>query len=580
MSTQKRFANGRALAVGFCVMCAAVALAAAAMGGPSPVPVAPTPAPATLAPAPDAPSPAPAAPLPAPAAPAPAVAAGKPTYMVIPIRGMIGRDFSSLLMKAYLERAAKLKPTVVVLDIDTGGGDIGEAEQTVDLLIGAKDFRVVARVHRALSAGATITLACKEIYMTPGAMIGGAVSYRLNRDGVPVQLPADVAEKYQSVWRAVCRKAAEHGDHPSLLAEAMVDPAFSLTMRRDGDRVIIERGGTGDVLKAEGRVLTLTAREAVACGLSRGIIEDWAALGSRLGLAGWQEVAVWRSPATASAQTASLEQAPFAFYDTVSQKAASFKTADLQTDLQKREAQKQWKTWLEQERIPGRRIQWTLSMIEASDADTPRILSTLKDGLAKLKEQLAKYAQVARQSVLYPNQREAERKELQGQIATLTTDIKRIETCPIWVVASCPDEPRFLVGAWVGKPYKEVLAGVSPKTEFSLSGNVFAVRRFTTKDGVILIMAGLEQCSLQTDGTATASSTSGSAAAGSNAAEQAARNRLNLVRAFRRNGFPDKAEAVLKQILAEHPNTAAAAEAQKQLAEVQQELKQAGPKGP
>jgi hypothetical protein len=211
-------------------------------------------------------------------------AAEKPTYMVIPIRGMIGKDFSSQLMKIHLERAEKLKPTVVVLEVDTGGGDIVEAERIVDLLIAAKGTRFVAFVRKALSAGATITLACKEIFVTEGATIGAATSYQVGEDGMPGVL----AEKFQSAWRAVCRKAAECGRHPAVLADAMVDPDFALTMRIEREMVVLERDGHGSVLKARGRILTLTARESVSCGLAKGIVADIPELGERLSMRAWQ----------------------------------------------------------------------------------------------------------------------------------------------------------------------------------------------------------------------------------------------------------------------------------------------------
>ncbi len=105
--------------------------------------------------------------------------------------------------------------------------------------------------------------------MQEKATIGAATAYEM-ADG----LPADIAEKYQSVWRAVCRKAAEHGGHPALLAEAMVDADFALTMRQDGGNTTFSRDGDGTVLKAKGRVLTLTAKESVSCGLSKAILAE------------------------------------------------------------------------------------------------------------------------------------------------------------------------------------------------------------------------------------------------------------------------------------------------------------------
>ena len=146
-------------------------------------------------------------------------------------------------MKVSLDRAAALKATVVVLEFDTPGGAVSDAEKIVDLMIEHKELHYVAMVHKGASAGAVIALACREIYATENATMGAAVSYMPGKDGVPLSLPADVAEKFQSAWRAVCRKAAEFGGHPSLLAEAMADPDFALTTRRTEGRIDLK--GTG-----------------------------------------------------------------------------------------------------------------------------------------------------------------------------------------------------------------------------------------------------------------------------------------------------------------------------------------------
>ena len=206
------------------------------------------------------------------------------TYYRIPIHGVIGEDFTAERMKAALDQAEKSGGTIVLLELDTPGGVIDDAEKIVDMIASHKNLRFVAFVRQALSAGATITLACSEIYMADTAMIGAAVSYRPDGRGGVVELPPDVAEKFQSVWRAVCRKAAEQGGHNPLLAEAMVDKDFALTMRNEGDKILIERDGKGDLIKAKGRILTLTAREAVNCGLANATVDSIAKLTARLNL--------------------------------------------------------------------------------------------------------------------------------------------------------------------------------------------------------------------------------------------------------------------------------------------------------
>ena len=210
---------------------------------------------------------------------------------IIPIKGVIGVDFTAKAMKAHLEQAAKSKATVVLLELDTPGGLINDADEIVNAIIGQKNVAFVALVHKALSAGAAITLACPDVLIDETATIGAAVSFSVTPEGKIVTLPPDVAEKFQSAWRAVCRKAADHGGHSSLLAEAMVDPDFALTMRKDGDRVVLERDGKGEVLKAKGKILTLTAREAVNCGLAKAMVSDPESVAAKLGKVGMTFVA-------------------------------------------------------------------------------------------------------------------------------------------------------------------------------------------------------------------------------------------------------------------------------------------------
>ena len=215
----------------------------------------------------------------------------KATCFHIRIDGVIGKDFTARRMESLLKQATEAKPDVVLLEINTPGGTIGDAEKIVDLIITHKDLRFVAFVRKALSAGAAITLACPEIYVTETATIGGATPYRVTSTGRIVHLPRDINEKMQSIWRAACRKAAQRGGHSSLIAEAMVDRDFALTMRKENGKVVLERDGRGKTLAAKGRLLTLTAKEAVDCRLAKGLVTDLDALGAMLGMEGWHPAA-------------------------------------------------------------------------------------------------------------------------------------------------------------------------------------------------------------------------------------------------------------------------------------------------
>ena len=562
-----------------------VAIAApAALGAELAAPQPPAPAiPWQAAPAPAAPS-APAAP-PGGATKSEAVVppsvppAGKDgTYMVIPIKGAIGRAFDRSIMAAYLEKAAKLKPGVIVVDLQTPGGSVSEAEAIIDSLAALKGVRVVALVRKAISAGAAITLACKEIYISENATIGAAVSFQLDREGKVSQLPSDVAEKMQSIWRASIRKAAEHGGHPSLLAEAMVDPAFALTMRKEGDKIVFERDGAGEVIKAKNRVLTLTGREAVACGLALGLAETPEALGTILGFSGWKELGT-RARATAADQPGSIETDPAVLYDAAAKTANEFGDPKGMTDLQKSMYDKQWTQWMGREHMTGRRIQWTLTLAEVSDAETARVLTSIQTKLTKYQEQLTLMMDGIRKTPSLRAQYSTNMAPLQEAIAKLTAEKRNIEANPIFVCANCLEEPRLLVAGWFPKSAKETLARYSTRGEITLCGCIHQVVPVpASEDGSMLIIARLEKCSV--GGEADTSKTSarplapGEAktpaaqppqTAGSPSAEQAAMSKLNLARAYRRNGFEEKAAATYKQIITEFANTSAAQEAAKDL---------------
>ncbi len=198
----------------------------------------------------------------------------KGSYFYIPIKGVIGKDFTAKQMESLLKQAKEKKANVILLEIDTPGGAVPDMERIVNLIIKNKGLRYMAFVRQALSAGAAITLTCPDIYVTETASIGAATSYWTDSKGRIVELPDEVEEKYRSVTRSVIRRAAQHGGHSSLLAEAMADRDFELTMKEKDGKVIFDRNGDGNVLAAKGRLLTLTAKEAVKCRLAKKVIQE------------------------------------------------------------------------------------------------------------------------------------------------------------------------------------------------------------------------------------------------------------------------------------------------------------------
>jgi len=211
----------------------------------------------------------------------------KPTYYLIPLRGEVGKTVQAQYLEKALADAVARQPTVVVIHMDSPGGLTNEVEPIVTALEKyQRKLHVVVLVKRAMSAAAISSLACKQIYMQPMATFGAATAFQIGPSG----MPADVDEKFRSAWRATGRAAAEVGGHEPLLAEAMIDARQDLHVEvgKDGKKVI--RSGRGDdMLVSQGKLLAMTAKEALNCGLSSGTVSDVEELGSVLGHDGWVE---------------------------------------------------------------------------------------------------------------------------------------------------------------------------------------------------------------------------------------------------------------------------------------------------
>lgn len=189
-----------------------------------------------------------------------ALAAGD-TVTVIEIRGEVNAAMTGYISDALNE--AEAAGTPVVLDIDTYGGQILEADNIKKRLLEAK-VPVKAYISgNALSAGTLIAISCEEIVMAKSAVIGAAET-----------IPND--EKTLSTWVGILRSAAEaRGYDPDVVA-AMADK-----------RIEIE-----GLTKAD-ELLTLSADNAVAWGLSIGTANS---LEDALTLQGYSGYAVTDKP--------------------------------------------------------------------------------------------------------------------------------------------------------------------------------------------------------------------------------------------------------------------------------------------
>lgn len=150
--------------------------------------------------------------------------------------------------KKALDEANSKKVDLIFIKMNTYGGMVNFADSIRTALLHSKIKTVVFVDNNAASAGALIAIACDRIYMRSGASIGAASVVNPQGEIMP--------EKYQSYMRGLMRATAEAKGRDPRIAEAFVDPDVAIAG-----------------LNEKGKVLTLTADEALKAGYCAGKAE-------------------------------------------------------------------------------------------------------------------------------------------------------------------------------------------------------------------------------------------------------------------------------------------------------------------
>lgn len=171
---------------------------------------------------------------------------------------------SQIYLSKGLHEAQKIGADAVLIHLNTYGGLLEAADSMRTEILYSPIPVYVFIDNNAASAGALISIACKNIYMRKGASIGAATVVNQTGEGMP--------DKYQSYMRAMMRATAEAHGHDTIIsgrdttfkwirdpkiAEAMVD-----------DRVVIPN------LIDSGKTLTFTTEEAIKWGYCEGSAES------------------------------------------------------------------------------------------------------------------------------------------------------------------------------------------------------------------------------------------------------------------------------------------------------------------
>jgi membrane-bound serine protease (ClpP class) len=211
----------------------------------------------------------------------------------------------SHLVERAVARAVREKPALLLLVVDSPGGRVDYMEKILRSVEKARvaGVRSAAWVEgNAWSAAAIIAIACDRIYMGPTASIGAAAPIFVTEKGIQM---AD--EKFVSAMRTQARAMAERTRRPAVLAEAMVDKDTEvLQVLVDGEKRYVSAGEWEDLrnrsyregfeatlertVNPKGKLLSLSASQAVEFSMADGIAGDLDAVLAREGLAGAEVV--------------------------------------------------------------------------------------------------------------------------------------------------------------------------------------------------------------------------------------------------------------------------------------------------
>ena len=204
-------------------------------------------------------------------------------------------------VRRAISQARQENPDYILFEINTFGGRLDAAFDIVDTILGIKDIKTIAVVkNKAISAGSLTALTSNELYMMEGTTIGDCAPIVQGASGTP----EIVGEKVQSPLRAKFRNLAQRNGYPELLSAAMVTPELEIYQLKNKDSVLTIESknyehfsenekkvwGTPKVLVRAGELLTMTEKEALEFGFSKGTIASRKALEEKLSIEKVSEV--------------------------------------------------------------------------------------------------------------------------------------------------------------------------------------------------------------------------------------------------------------------------------------------------
>lgn len=211
-------------------------------------------------------------------------------YVVVNIKGTIGEETNADGLKKTLKLVARKKIKHVVFVIDSPGGYVYDAVETLKVL---KEYDGAITYHAlveegAISAASVYVAAADDILVRPGSRVGGAVAYTNDESNNAKEVDA----KFNSIWAAEIAARAESKGYPAEIFRAMVVLDAEVWMDKDGTITSTRPSGRNNAQQIDSKrtILTIRAAQMVQAGMATEFTGEISQLGEALGLSDWTEV--------------------------------------------------------------------------------------------------------------------------------------------------------------------------------------------------------------------------------------------------------------------------------------------------
>ena len=205
---------------------------------------------------------------------------------VLPLRGMVGTYITADLIKKIGKHADERGPgQIIVLIVDTNGGLVIESDKITEAIFDLRErHRVVAWVHKAISAGATMAICCPEIYFMTEGICGSVTTVRGKQGMKGAQLEMTIEKMAE-----LCQRSG-YSPHIGRAMKANKEMC-SYDKNEETGEVTFYGDLSGEyVLSDPNSNLNFNASNALHCRFSKGTADTGEELAEHLDLKEWNKI--------------------------------------------------------------------------------------------------------------------------------------------------------------------------------------------------------------------------------------------------------------------------------------------------